>query len=117
MSSSSVKKPSTRYGLIVFFVITLFLCAIGFYLLNNKGKEIRHNINQLAQIREDYSQIDSCIYILYNADNNSRLYAVTAEKKYIKYFFNDIKSVSDILDNLKHDSELNSPKNLKGLVD
>lgn len=117
MSSSNAKNPSTRYGLIVFLVITLFLCAIVFYIRNNKGNEISNNISQLAQLREDYSQIDSCIYILYNADNNSRLYAVTAEKKYIKYFFNDIKSVSDILDNLKHESELNNPKNLKGLVD
>lgn len=106
MSSYPVKNPSTRYALIVFLIISLFLCAIVFYVGNNKGNEISKNIDQLAQLREDYSQIDSCVYILYNADNNSWLYAVTAEKKYIQYFFNDINSVSCILDKLKNDSEI-----------
>lgn len=117
MSSSPVKNPSTRYGLIVFLIITLFLCAIVFYVRNNKGNELSDNINQLAQLKEDYSKIDSCVYILYNADNNSRLYAVTAEKKYIQYFFNDINTVSSILDKLKNDSEIDNPQNLKSLVD
>lgn len=117
MSVSAAKNRFSRYGLIVFLIITLFLCAIVFYIRNNKGDELNNNINQLAQLREDYSQIDSCVYILYNADNNSRLYAVTADKKYIKDFFNDINYVSNILDKLKSNSEKNSPKNLKGLVD
>ncbi len=116
MPITVAKNRSIRYGLIIFLIISLFLCAIVFYIRNNKGNELNNNVNQLAQLREDYSQIDSCIYILYNADNNSRLYLLSAEKKYIKDYFIDINQVSDILGRLKIDSKGDHSENLKGLV-
>lgn len=119
MPFSSAKNPSTRYGLIVFLILALFLCAIFFYIRNNKAGELTRDINQLTQLKEDYAQIDSCIIVLYNADNNCRLYAVTGEKSYIKKFLSDINFVSHILNNIKSsvdESEKSGSKNLKGLV-
>ncbi|KQC00368.1 ATP-binding protein [Pedobacter sp. Hv1] len=120
MPFSSKQNPSTRYGLIVFLILTLFLCAIFFYIRNNKSQELRHDVNQLAQLREDYSQIDTCIVVLYNADNNCRLYAVTGEKMYIKQFLGNINFVSQTLDRINNraqELEKLAPKNIKGLVD
>lgn len=120
MSSTSAKNPSTRYGLLVFLILTLFLCAIFFYIRNNKANKLSQDITRLTTLKENYEQIDSCIVILYNADNNCRLYAATGQKSYIKKFAKDIDFVSSILDNINIEAEKNeknTPKELKGLVD
>ncbi|WP_316818768.1 ATP-binding protein [Pedobacter nyackensis] len=70
--------------------------------------ELKRNAAALVQLKEDYSKIDSCLYILYQAENNSRLYAVTADRAYIKNFSLQIQKVSSFL------SELNI--NLEGEV-
>lgn len=119
MPFSSKKNASTRYGLLVFLILTLFICAIFFYVKFSKVNDLTDNINQLSELKEDYSLIDSCIVLLYRADNNSRLYAVTGKKEYIKQFAKDINFVSGILNNVKNaanDNEKNEPKNLSGLV-
>ncbi len=120
MPISSAKNPSTRYGLIVFLILTLFLCAIFFYIRNNKAQELSKDIAQLAELKEDYGQIDSCIVVLYNADNNCRLYAATGQKAYIKQFLTNISFVSKTLDQINTNAEAierAAPQNLKSLVD
>lgn len=117
MSVTNSRNRGARYGLIIFLIITLFLCATFFYLRNTKGSQLSNDIEQLAQLREDYSQIDSCIIILYNADNSSRLYAATGDKKYIRDFFDKINYASTVLDQLNSNTTFNSPENLKGLVE
>lgn len=61
---------------------------------------LKHNITELVKIKEDYSKVDSCIYTLYQAENNSRLYAVTADREYIKKFSLQIQKVSTFLSEL-----------------
>jgi signal transduction histidine kinase len=117
MPVTSPKSRATRYGLIIFLIITLFLCATFFYLRDAKGSQLSNDIEQLAQLREDYSQIDTCIVILYNADNSSRLYAATGDRKYIRDFFVKINHASIVLDKLNTSTSFNSPENLKGLVE
>ncbi len=117
MSTSVASNRSIRYVLIIFLIITLFLSALFFYARNNKADYLTNEINQLSKLKEDYAQIDSCIFVLYNADNNSRLYAITGEKKYIKDFFNDINYVSGIINKISSNPEINTSKNLKALVD
>ncbi|MBB2144028.1 response regulator [Pedobacter sp. LMG 31464] len=119
MPFSSAKNPSTRYSLVVFLIIALFLCAIFFYVRNNRTTVLLNDIHQLSELKEDYSQIDSCIIVLYNADNNCRLFAVTGQKYYIQRFTSDINFVSNILDKINSkadENEKTSPKNIKTLV-
>ncbi|WP_165503516.1 ATP-binding protein [Pedobacter hiemivivus] len=61
---------------------------------------LKRNIAELVKIKEDYSKVDSCIYTLYQAENNSRLYAVTADREYIKKFSLQIQKVSTFLTEL-----------------
>ncbi|RZJ81572.1 MAG: response regulator [Flavobacterium sp.] len=120
MPFNATKNPSTRYGLLVFLILSLFLCAIFFYIRNNKNQDLTGDITELVNLKEDYAQIDSCIILLYNADNNSRLFAVTGEKSYIKKFSSDIAFVSTILDNINRTAEERekvNPSNIKGLVE
>ncbi|MES2445988.1 MAG: ATP-binding protein [Bacteroidota bacterium] len=119
MPFSSKKNASTRYGLLVFLILTLFICAIFFYIKYSKVNDLTSDIKQLSELKEDYSLIDSCIVVLYKADNNSRLYAVTGKKEYIKQFANDINFVSSILNNIKSTTDSNEnkePKSLSNLV-
>jgi signal transduction histidine kinase len=62
--------------------------------------ELKRNATVLLQLKEDYSKMDSCIYTLYQAENNSRLYAVTADREYIKKFSLQIQKVSTYLGEL-----------------
>lgn len=117
MPFSSARNSSTRYGLIVFLILSLFLCATFFYVRNSKGNDLVRNINQLSELKEDYTLIDSCIVLLYNADNNCRLYAVTGQKPYIKKFITDINFVSNILENIRLSADLDNRKGSQELED
>ncbi|MBB5440833.1 MULTISPECIES: ATP-binding protein [Pedobacter] len=68
---------------------------------------LKRNVTELIKLHEDYSKIDSCIYILYQAENNSRLYAVTADRDYIKKFSLQIQKVSTYLSELNINVEDN----------
>ncbi|RZK58077.1 MAG: response regulator [Pedobacter sp.] len=119
MPFSSAKNSSTRFGLVVFLILSLFLCATFFYVRNSKGNDLVRDVTHLSELKEDYALIDSCIVVLYNADNNCRLYAVTGQKAYINKFVGDINFVSHILENIKLSTTLDdkkAPQDLKGLV-
>lgn len=120
MPLTSAKNRSTRYSLVVFLILTLFLCAIFFYIRNSKTDDLRFYTHQLTALNEDYTQIDSSIVMLYKADNNCRLYAATGEKKYIKAYWEAIDFVSATLEKIKdvdEEKEKNAPKSIKGLVE
>lgn len=120
MPLTSAKNRSTRYSLVVFLILTLFLCAIFFYVRNSKTDDLRYFTNQFTSLKEDYTQIDSAIVMLYKADNNCRLYTATGEKKYIKAYWESINFVSTTLENIHNidvEKEKNAPKSLKGLVE
>ncbi|MFI5452310.1 ATP-binding protein [Pedobacter sp. UC225_61] len=96
------------------------MCAIFFYVRNNRTTVLLKDIHQLSELKEDYSQIDSCISVLYTADNNSRLFAATGQKYYIQKFTSDINFVSNTLDKINakvNENEKNGSKSIKTLVD
>lgn len=100
MPLSATKRSPIRYYLTVFLILILFLFAFFLYLRFSKMNALKHNITELVKIKEDYSKVDSCIYTLYQAENNSRLYAVTADREYIKKFSLQIQKVSTFLSEL-----------------
>jgi signal transduction histidine kinase/CheY-like chemotaxis protein len=100
MPLNATKRSPIRYYLLVFLILVLFLFAFFLYLRYNKMNALKRNVTELIKLQEDYSKVDSCIYILYQAENNSRLYAVTADKEYIKKFSLQIQKVSAYLSEL-----------------
>ncbi len=114
----NTKKSSARYGLIVILILTLFISAIFFYVRNSRINVLSSNISQLTSIESDYSQLDTCILILYKADNNCRLFEATGNNAYMKQFSKEITRVSGILDSLKiKDDARHYSQNIKGLVE
>ncbi|TCC98375.1 response regulator [Pedobacter hiemivivus] len=100
MPLSATKRSPIRYYLTVFLILILFLFAFFLFLRFSKMNALKRNIAELVKIKEDYSKVDSCIYTLYQAENNSRLYAVTADREYIKKFSLQIQKVSTFLTEL-----------------
>jgi signal transduction histidine kinase/CheY-like chemotaxis protein len=111
------RKSSSRYGLLVLLILTLFISAIFFYVRNNRIRVLSTNINQLQKLEYEYAKLDTCILLLFRADNNCHLYKATADKNYIKQFSADINRVTKILDSLKETDTLGGvTTNIKGLV-
>lgn len=100
MPLNATKRSPVRYSLIVFLILILSCFAFFLYLRYDKMNELKRNAVTLVQLKEDYSKLDSCIYILYQAENNSRLYSVTADREYIKKFSMQIQKVSTFLNEL-----------------
>ena len=117
MPLNATKRSPIRYYLIVFLILILFLFAFFLYLRYNKMNALKRNVAELVKLKENYAKVDSCIYVLYQAENNSRLYAVTADREYIKKFSLQIQKVSTFLTELNFnidDNVVNS--DIKGLL-
>jgi len=115
--TNNTKNSSSRYGLIVILILALFISAIFFYARNNRIAVLSDNVEKLNQIETDYSLLDTCVLVLYKADNNCRLFEATGNNVYMKQFSKEISHVSSILDSLKIE-ENSKPysQNIKGLV-
>jgi signal transduction histidine kinase/CheY-like chemotaxis protein len=119
MVGNSNKIPVLRYGLIVVLVSILFSGAFYLYMRYDSARQLRYKINKLLTARANSDIVDSCLLNLYNADNNSRLYALTGEKRYLDLFSVQINTLSRQLALIKFgDSNmavLNADK-LNGLI-
>ncbi|PTQ92909.1 phospho-acceptor domain-containing protein [Mucilaginibacter yixingensis] len=95
------KIPVLRYGLIVALIFILFSGALSLYLHYHRTQNLQQNISKIIAAGENSSLIDSCLFNMYSADNDSRLYALTGDKTYLKKFYREIGAVSSILERLK----------------
>ncbi|SOD15254.1 ATP-binding protein [Pedobacter xixiisoli] len=112
------KKSSARFGLIVILILALFISAIFFYTRSNRINVLSTNVDQLDVLENDYAKLDTCILVLYRADNNSRLFEATGNNVYIRQFSKEIEKVSGILEGLNiKDNTKNQSQNIKGLVE
>jgi signal transduction histidine kinase len=112
------KIPVLRYGLIVLLVSVLFSGVIYLYLHYNSAQKLQSNIGRLISARENSELIDSCLLNLYNADNNSRLYAVTNNKMYLRQFYTQINSLNNLLGKIKlnNNAGIIDPARLRQLI-
>lgn len=119
MDKSLKRIPVLRYGLIVLLVSILFSGAFYLYLRYDSTRQLRYKISNLLSARANSDLVDSCLLNLYTADNNSRLYALTGDKKYIDLFSAQINTLSKQLARIKFGNSnitaLNADK-LSGLV-
>lgn len=114
----NTNKSSSRYGLIVILILALFISAIFFYTRNNRINLLSDNVSQLNHLESEYSLLDTCVLVLYKADNNCRLFEATGNNVYIKQFSKEISRVSVILDSLKiKENSKDYSQNVKGLVE
>jgi signal transduction histidine kinase/CheY-like chemotaxis protein len=100
MISTVRKVPILRYALIVTLIVVLFISSFYLYLYYRRAESVRYNIHQMILARESAAMIDNCLISLYSADNNSRLYALTSDRKYFNEFSAEIKFVDQMISQL-----------------
>jgi len=102
MIARARKKPILRSVLIVALIMIVF-AGMGYLYLNYKKAPLLlpDNIDTTATVPENSALIDTCIYRLYDADNNGRLYAITGENNYLKRSYADMIQVLDAIDKIK----------------
>lgn len=103
MIKNSKKIPVLRYGLILLLVTILFSGAFYLYMRYDSARQLRYKISKLLTARANSDIVDSCLLNLYSADNNSRLYAITGDKKYINLFSTQLNKLSTQLGEIKFD--------------
>ncbi|WCT11425.1 ATP-binding protein [Mucilaginibacter jinjuensis] len=103
MIKNSKKIPVLRYGLIVLLVTILFSGAFYLYMRYDSARQLRYKIGKLLTARANSDIVDSCLLNLYSADNNSRLYAITGDKKYANLFSAQLSKLSTQLAEIKFD--------------
>lgn len=105
-----------------FFVWTILLVVIlgsfVFMLLLTrvKSQTIRENIQELSKDMNGYQKIDTCISLLYVAENNSRLFIITQDSAYLTAFTGQLQTVANILTEFETE-RANQPSALSGLME
>ena len=98
-------------------ILTVLLACFAFVTLltNSKTEIIRKNIQALQLENDDYHNIDTCIAILYAAENNSRLYVVTQDSGYLHAYRDGLRAVTNTLSKYETD-RLDRAKSLSTLI-
>lgn len=105
-----------------FFVWTILLVVIlgsfVFMLLLTRGKSqtIRENIQELRKDMNGYQKVDTCISLLYVAENNSRLFIITQDSTYLTAFTGQLQTVANILTEFETE-RANQSSALSGLME
>ena len=105
MISGVRKIPILRYFLIILLFGVLIIGILFLFFHYKKAQKLQYSIENLISARENSALIDSCIINLYAADNNSRLYTITGDKKYLHKFSKDLNNISEIIDKIKFDKK------------
>jgi len=97
----STKNSAVKYLIIVFLILVVF--AISASLFVNFSKiPLLISVNNSVQVQNDFTNLDSCIFKLYNAENSCRMYVVSGDNKYYSQFVKEIREVSVIMDAIEH---------------
>lgn len=98
-------------------VLTILLAAFAFstLLTYSKSETIKSNVQVLQVEKDNYLRIDTCIAILYAAENNSRFFVVTRDSAYITAYTKQLQAVIRILDRYQAEQE-SSGQSLSRLV-
>lgn len=103
-----MKIPLKTFSRALFIWTILLVVILGsfvFVMLLTRGKSraIRENIRELQKDMNGYQKIDTCISLLYVAENNSRLFIITQDSAYLRAFTNQLTTVSNILTRFERD--------------
>lgn len=102
------------WTILLVVILSSFMFVI--LLTRVKSRAIRQNIRELQRDMTGYQKIDTCISILYVAENNSRLFIITQDSTYLRAFTGQLQTVSNIL--MKFENERASrSSSLTGLME
>ncbi|TDE14472.1 ATP-binding protein [Dyadobacter psychrotolerans] len=113
---NTLKKASLTSFLWTIILIVLLACfTIVILISSRKADVVSSNINTLKTDSADYKKLDTCISILYDAENNSRLFVLTLDSVYHRKYTLQLSAVSEILGRFEEQQKKRS-SHLSGLV-
>ncbi|MCZ4224630.1 ATP-binding protein [Pedobacter rhodius] len=65
--------------------------------------------NRFIHVQNDFTELDSCIFKLYNAENNCRMYVIVGERDYYTKFLSEVKEFSSIVDKIEELNQSEQP--------
>ncbi|MDQ1088796.1 response regulator [Siphonobacter sp. SORGH_AS_1065] len=98
-----------RFIWVVILVLLSLVCVFIGFTSKSKSSTIKKNITVLKDEQNDYQKIDTCISLLYVAENNSRLYTVTSDTTYLYKFRQQLEMISSIIDAIQSENEKRMP--------
>jgi signal transduction histidine kinase/CheY-like chemotaxis protein len=94
-----LKSASLSSFLWIILLIVLLVCFVFVTLTTgSKSDVVRNNISALKNENVNYQKLDSCISVLYEAENNSRLFLTTLDSSYINIYKQQIRFVASTLE-------------------
>jgi signal transduction histidine kinase/CheY-like chemotaxis protein len=80
-------------------VLTVLLASFAFVTLLTywKSETIKSNLQALQLENDSYQKLDTCISLLYSAENNSRFFVVTLDSVYLSSYSDQLRTVMGIL--------------------
>ncbi|NTE00870.1 response regulator [Agrobacterium tumefaciens] len=100
----SIKSSARKYLIVVSSILVLF-CITVVVFVNFSNLPLLKSVDKIVQVQYDYANLDSCIFKLYNAENNCRMYLVSRQRKYYNQFEKEIKEISFIMDTIKQKNQ------------
>lgn len=105
-----LKKASLSSFIWIILLIVILVCFVFVtFTKDSKSRVLRSSISALSNESDNYQKLDSCIAILYDAENNSRLFVTTLDSTYLNLYKNQLGTVSRML------SDYESSRNRLGL--
>lgn len=111
---STLSRALLIWTILLVVILGSFVFVI--LLTRVKSRTIRENIQELQKDMNGYQKIDTCISILYVAENNSRLFIITQDSSYLNAFTDQLQTVSDILTEFETE-RANRSSALSGLIE
>nr|WP_295928952.1 ATP-binding protein [uncultured Dyadobacter sp.] len=111
---SSLSRALLIWTILLVVILGSFVFVI--LLTRVKSRTIRENIHELQKDMNGYQKIDTCISILYVAENNSRLFITTQDSSYLNAFTGQLQTVSNILTEFETE-RANRSSALSGLIE
>jgi signal transduction histidine kinase/CheY-like chemotaxis protein len=96
--NNPLKKASLSSFIWIILLIVILVCFVFVTLTkDSKSRILRSNIGALSSESDNYQKLDSCVAMLYDAENNSRLFVTTLDSSFLYLYKNQLESVSRLL--------------------
>lgn len=100
----SIKSSARKYLIVVSSILVIFGITVVIFV-NFSNLPLLKSVDKIVQVQYDYASLDSCIFKLYNAENNCRMYMVSGQRTYYNQFEKEIKEISFIMDTIKQKNQ------------
>lgn len=104
------QKSPSRGSFVWTVLLIILLSSFAFITIlnNSKSSAIKTNISALRYEDDNYQRLDTCIAILYDAENNSRFFILTSDSSFLSKYKGQLGAVEKLLTEFETESQQQS---------